>query len=90
MKTLNLGWFLSFVEKSQLRMSKKRSMDLRLLYGVAYGHTWFGRWGYRFCRGSLEWKRTITKNLLKFLPHWNLTKLSKILATQTNSKKSSK
>lgn len=27
-------------------------MDLRLLYGVAYGHSWFGRWGYRFCRGS--------------------------------------
>ncbi|KAK7845107.1 putative mitochondrial protein [Quercus suber] len=23
-------------------------MDLRLLNGVAYGHSWFGRWGYRF------------------------------------------
>ncbi|WCJ25171.1 RING/FYVE/PHD zinc finger superfamily protein [Euphorbia peplus] len=33
-------------------LSKKRSMDLRLLYGVAYGHPWFGRWGYKFCRGS--------------------------------------
>ncbi|KAM6546181.1 hypothetical protein CsatB_026917 [Cannabis sativa] len=32
--------------------SKKRSMDLRLLHGVAYGHPWFGRWGYRFCHGS--------------------------------------
>ncbi|KAF7816318.1 PHD finger protein MALE MEIOCYTE DEATH 1 [Senna tora] len=32
--------------------SKKRSMDLRLLHGIAYGHSWFGRWGYRFCRGS--------------------------------------
>ncbi|XP_054795208.1 PHD finger protein MALE MEIOCYTE DEATH 1-like [Prosopis cineraria] len=32
--------------------SKKRLMDLRLLHGVAYGHSWFGRWGYRFCRGS--------------------------------------
>ncbi|XP_048422241.1 PHD finger protein MALE MEIOCYTE DEATH 1 [Pyrus x bretschneideri] len=32
--------------------SKKRSMDLRLLHGVAYGHSWFGRWGYRFCHGS--------------------------------------
>ncbi|XP_061357149.1 PHD finger protein MALE MEIOCYTE DEATH 1-like [Gastrolobium bilobum] len=32
--------------------SYKRSMDLRLLHGVAYGHSWFGRWGYRFCRGS--------------------------------------
>ncbi|GMY32865.1 PHD finger protein MALE MEIOCYTE DEATH 1, partial [Fagus crenata] len=33
-------------------VSKKRSMDLRLLYGVAYGHSWFGKWGYKFCRGS--------------------------------------
>ncbi|PPS13347.1 hypothetical protein GOBAR_AA07229 [Gossypium barbadense] len=32
--------------------SKKHGMDLRLLHGVAYGHTWFGRWGYKFCRGS--------------------------------------
>ncbi|AES99203.2 PHD finger protein MALE meiocyte DEATH protein [Medicago truncatula] len=32
--------------------SRKRSMDLRLLHGVAYGHSWFGRWGYGFCRGS--------------------------------------
>lgn len=33
-------------------MSKKKSMDLRLLHGVAYGHPWFGRWGYKFCHGS--------------------------------------
>ncbi|XP_057492136.1 PHD finger protein MALE MEIOCYTE DEATH 1 [Actinidia eriantha] len=33
-------------------VSKKRLMDLRLLHGVAYGHPWFGRWGYRFCQGS--------------------------------------
>ncbi|XP_050223163.1 PHD finger protein MALE MEIOCYTE DEATH 1-like [Mercurialis annua] len=34
-------------------VSKKRSMELRLLYAVAFGHTWFGRWGYEFCSGSL-------------------------------------
>lgn len=33
-------------------LSKKKSMDLRLLHGVAYGHSWFGRWGYKFCHGS--------------------------------------
>lgn len=27
-------------------------MDLRLLLGIAYGDTWFGRWGYRFGRHS--------------------------------------
>lgn len=32
--------------------SKKRSMDLRLLHGVAYRHPWFGRWGYKFGHGS--------------------------------------
>ncbi|KAL8472341.1 hypothetical protein ACS0TY_028904 [Phlomoides rotata] len=32
--------------------SKKHMMDLRLLYGIAYGHSWFGKWGYRFCHGS--------------------------------------
>ncbi|XP_057972662.1 PHD finger protein MALE MEIOCYTE DEATH 1 [Malania oleifera] len=33
-------------------VSKKWSMDLRLLHGVAYGHPWFGRWDYRFCHGN--------------------------------------
>ncbi|GLT28768.1 hypothetical protein SLA2020_036760 [Shorea laevis] len=33
-------------------LSKKHGMDLRLLHGVAYGHPWFGRWGYRFGSGS--------------------------------------
>ncbi|CAJ1970876.1 unnamed protein product [Sphenostylis stenocarpa] len=46
-------------------VSCKRSMDLRLLHGVAYGHSWFGRWGYRFCRGSfgvteLEYNEAMT------------------------------
>ncbi|XP_075494147.1 PHD finger protein MALE MEIOCYTE DEATH 1 [Primulina tabacum] len=33
-------------------LSKKHMMDLRLLYGVAYGHSWFGTWKYQFCHGS--------------------------------------
>ncbi|RZR90642.1 hypothetical protein BHM03_00018556 [Ensete ventricosum] len=28
------------------------SHSLRLVHGVAYGEPWFGRWGYRFGRGS--------------------------------------
>ncbi|PIA59751.1 hypothetical protein AQUCO_00400567v1 [Aquilegia coerulea] len=32
--------------------SRKRSMDLRLLYGIAYGYSWYGRWGYKFSIGS--------------------------------------
>ncbi|KAE8037902.1 hypothetical protein FH972_010455 [Carpinus fangiana] len=33
-------------------LSRKSSMYLRLLYGVGYGHSWHGKWGYKFCRGS--------------------------------------
>ncbi|CAN8266856.1 unnamed protein product [Cochlearia groenlandica] len=33
-------------------ISKKGSMDLRLLHGVAYGRPWFGKWGYMFSHGS--------------------------------------
>ncbi|KAF9623464.1 hypothetical protein IFM89_003048 [Coptis chinensis] len=33
-------------------VAKKRNMDLRLFHGVAFGEPWFGRWGYRFVRGS--------------------------------------
>uniref|UniRef100_A0A7N0UKI6 PHD-type domain-containing protein n=3 Tax=Kalanchoe fedtschenkoi TaxID=63787 RepID=A0A7N0UKI6_KALFE len=33
-------------------VAKKRGMNVRLLHGIAYGHSWFGRWGYRFHRGS--------------------------------------
>ncbi|RCV11911.1 hypothetical protein SETIT_2G224700v2 [Setaria italica] len=32
--------------------ARKGHMELRLLHGVAYGGTWFGRWGYRFGRPS--------------------------------------
>ncbi|KAK1277272.1 PHD finger protein MALE MEIOCYTE DEATH 1 [Acorus gramineus] len=32
--------------------SSKKSMQLRLLLGVAYKQTWFGQWGYKFCQGS--------------------------------------
>ncbi|KAK8931071.1 PHD finger protein MALE MEIOCYTE DEATH 1 [Platanthera zijinensis] len=32
--------------------SRKSSIDLRLLLGVAYGGPWFSRWGYQFQMGS--------------------------------------
>ncbi|XP_012072383.1 PHD finger protein MALE STERILITY 1 [Jatropha curcas] len=33
-------------------ISQKRSMELRLLHGIAYGEPWFGQWGYKFERGN--------------------------------------
>uniref|UniRef100_J3MXZ6 Zinc finger PHD-type domain-containing protein n=1 Tax=Oryza brachyantha TaxID=4533 RepID=J3MXZ6_ORYBR len=32
--------------------ARKGHMELRLLHGVAYGESWFGRWGYRYGRRS--------------------------------------
>ncbi|XP_020526012.1 PHD finger protein PERSISTENT TAPETAL CELL 1 [Amborella trichopoda] len=34
--------------------AKTRRMHLRLLHGVADGEPWFGRWSYRFVRGSFN------------------------------------
>lgn len=33
-------------------VSQKRGMELRLIHGVAYSEPWFGRWGYKFGRGT--------------------------------------
>ncbi|KAI3865397.1 hypothetical protein MKX03_021628 [Papaver bracteatum] len=33
-------------------VAKKNGMDLRLIHGVAFNESWFGRWGYGFGRGS--------------------------------------
>ncbi|XP_038891393.1 PHD finger protein MALE MEIOCYTE DEATH 1 [Benincasa hispida] len=56
-------------------LSKKRSMDLRLLHGVAYGHPWFGRWGYRFCRGSFGVKEHHYSRALEILSSLELDKI---------------
>ncbi|KAG8062347.1 hypothetical protein GUJ93_ZPchr0003g17894 [Zizania palustris] len=39
---------------SVVDVSQKRSLDLRLLLGVAHGETWFTRWGYRLARGCFS------------------------------------
>ncbi|KAL5553342.1 hypothetical protein UlMin_040743 [Ulmus minor] len=39
--------------------SQKRGMDLRLIHGVAYSEPWFGRWGYKFGRGTFG----VTQNM---------------------------
>ncbi|XP_062109811.1 PHD finger protein MALE STERILITY 1 [Humulus lupulus] len=33
-------------------VAQKKGMELRLTHGVAYGESWFGRWGYKFGRGT--------------------------------------
>lgn len=48
-----LSSVLSFSREVSVQdVSKKFGLDFRLLHAVAYGCTWYGRWGYRFGRGS--------------------------------------
>ncbi|XP_011038253.1 PREDICTED: PHD finger protein MALE MEIOCYTE DEATH 1 [Populus euphratica] len=56
-------------------VSKKRSMDLRLLYGIAYGHPWFGRWGYKFCHGSFGVTEPIYFRAIEILSTMELEKI---------------
>ncbi|KAL6001238.1 hypothetical protein ACLOJK_006970 [Asimina triloba] len=48
-------------------VSSKTSMELRLLWGVAYGQPWFGRWGYEFCHGSFGVTEQIYKQAIDIL-----------------------
>ncbi|XVE95615.1 hypothetical protein REPUB_Repub02eG0113600 [Reevesia pubescens] len=56
-------------------LSKKHSMDLRLLHGVAYGHTWFGRWGYKFCCGSYGVSEKKYDRAIEILSYHELDKI---------------
>ncbi|CAN8238370.1 unnamed protein product [Cochlearia groenlandica] len=67
----NLGARMITVED----LSKKRSLDLRLLYGVAYGHSWFGRWGYKFCRGSYGVTKNDYENAIELLGSLELDRI---------------
>lgn len=33
-------------------VAQKRSLEFRLIHSVAYGESWYGRWGYKFGHGS--------------------------------------
>ncbi|CAK7326840.1 unnamed protein product [Dovyalis caffra] len=50
-------------------------MDLRLLYGVAYGRTWFGKWGYKFSRGSFGVTQLKYERAIQILSSLDLSKI---------------
>lgn len=50
-------------------------MDIRLLHGIAYGHPWFGRWGYRFYHGSFGVKDHHYNRALEILSSLKLDKI---------------
>lgn len=61
-------------------MARKRSMDLRLLLGVAHGAPWFSRWGYRFHMGSFGVTDDVYQHALHLLSTLRLDTLIADLA----------
>ncbi|OIT05073.1 PREDICTED: PHD finger protein At2g01810-like [Nicotiana attenuata] len=56
-------------------VSKKGGMELRLLHGVAYGQSWFGKWDYRFGRGSYGVTEQKYEIAVQFLSSLGLDKI---------------
>ncbi|CAN4086371.1 unnamed protein product [Withania somnifera] len=56
-------------------VSKKGGVHLRLLHGVAYGRSWFGKWGYRFGRGSYGVTEQKYEVAVQFLSSLGLDKI---------------
>ncbi|XP_010554390.1 PREDICTED: PHD finger protein At2g01810 [Tarenaya hassleriana] len=56
-------------------ISRKRSMELRLLHGVAYGRPWFGKWGYRFSHGSFGVTEDQYRRAIQLLSSLELDKI---------------
>ncbi|XP_074375999.1 PHD finger protein At2g01810-like [Apium graveolens] len=55
--------------------SRKKALDLRLLHGVAYGTTWFGKWGYKFGHGSFGVTEEKYDRALQFFSTLRLNKI---------------
>ncbi|GAV86568.1 PHD domain-containing protein [Cephalotus follicularis] len=56
-------------------ISQKKGMELRLLHGVAYGGSWFGRWGYKFGRGCYGVTQPIYWKAMKAIQGMSLSLL---------------
>ncbi|KAK3039344.1 hypothetical protein RJ639_028744 [Escallonia herrerae] len=67
--------------------SKKKLMDLRLLHGVTYGRSWFGRWGYRFCHGSFGVKEQKYSWAVEILSSLDLDKIIQDFQSTDQDKK---
>jgi hypothetical protein len=73
---LNFFFLFLLSEISVEDLSKKAgSMDLRLLHGVAYGRTWFGKWGYNFSRGSFGVTQQKYERAIQILSSLDVSKI---------------
>ncbi|XP_042432939.1 PHD finger protein MALE MEIOCYTE DEATH 1-like [Zingiber officinale] len=61
-------------------VSRKGSIDLRLLLSLSHGAPWFARWGYRFLRGSYGVTQEAYDRAIRFLASLDLDDLIKNVA----------
>ncbi|XP_073286198.1 PHD finger protein MALE STERILITY 1 [Primulina huaijiensis] len=64
-------------------VAQKKGMDLRLLHAVAYSKTWFGRWGYKYGRGTFGVTQEMYQNALKEIRSIPLSLLAQILGVES-------
>ncbi|XP_024961182.1 PHD finger protein At2g01810-like [Cynara cardunculus var. scolymus] len=50
----------------------ERSMELRLIHGVAFENSWFGNWGYKFAHGSFDITDDKYRGAVRFLAELDL------------------
>ncbi|KAL6276725.1 hypothetical protein ACE6H2_020326 [Prunus campanulata] len=62
-----------------LRKTCEGAMETRLLFSVAFGSTWFGRWGYTFLRGSYGVSRDTYTSTIESLGSLPLTEVEEIV-----------
>ncbi|KAJ3703899.1 hypothetical protein LUZ61_007604 [Rhynchospora tenuis] len=54
-------------EVSGMDVSKKHEMEYRLLHAISYGHPWYGKWGYKFGKGSFGLTFEVYEEALRIL-----------------------
>ncbi|KAL3502133.1 hypothetical protein ACH5RR_036582 [Cinchona calisaya] len=72
-------------EVSLRDISQKQGMDLRLLYAIAYGKSWFGQWGYKFGRGSFAITQSMYQNAIEALQNIPLGLFAQHLGNEKNN-----
>ncbi|KAL4575639.1 hypothetical protein LXL04_022490 [Taraxacum kok-saghyz] len=65
----------------------ERSMELRLIHGVAFQSSWFGNWGYKFCHGSFGVTERKYNGAVRFLAQLHLDNIINDLKTTYHGKK---
>ncbi|KAJ9554118.1 LOW QUALITY PROTEIN: hypothetical protein OSB04_018163 [Centaurea solstitialis] len=53
----------------------ERSMELRLIHGVAFENSWFGNWGYKFANGGFDLTEDKYRGAVRFLAELELDKI---------------